>query len=83
MVNPDSIPRYAQPMDAEPPLRTCGGCRFYKELRVRNDADRSVHCVGACVYEVFHARTPDELAVADVSWVEPDDEACGDWEVAS
>ena len=79
MVNPDSISRYAQPMDVEPTGPVCGDCAFYQEFTVRMPADGSRHCVGACVHEVFAAHDLDDLAAASVSWAEPDDEACGEY----
>ncbi|MBR3385790.1 MAG: hypothetical protein IKG69_11415 [Atopobiaceae bacterium] len=46
-VNPDTIPRYAQPLDPPEPRRRCGDCRHYGEVEVvRNPG---VGRIGRCL----------------------------------
>ena len=80
MVNPDTIPRYAQPMDIEPTGPTCGECAYYREVRKRQQANGMVHSIGLCVCDVYQAKDADELATAEVYEADPDEEACDDWE---
>lgn len=79
MVVADTIPRYAQPMDAEPVGPFCGGCATYKEMSRREKSDGRLHYVGGCVFEVFMAKTLDELATAELIARDPEDEACEDF----
>jgi hypothetical protein len=80
----DGIPRYAEPSWAELAGDTgpcCGDCRCFKDVcRCQNGL---TEYVGACVFEVFEASTPDELADADVVHVSPTDPACEDFGRAS
>ena len=82
MVNPETIPRYAQPMDTEPPGPTCGECAYWREMAMRNRANETVHWHWACVYEIFMAKTLDELATAEIIANEPQEEACRDFREA-
>ena len=75
----DTIPRYAQPMDVEPVGPTCGECATFKEMSRRERSDGKLHWHSACVYEIFMAKTLDELATAELIAIDPDDEACEDF----
>ena len=72
-VNPDSIPRYPQPMDPVGPRRTCGGCDHYTDLVV-------VFCsphnglAGVCCLGRDELGTDGELVNVDDR-----DEACDRW----
>lgn len=82
MVNPETIPRYAQPMEPANEGPTCGECIFWKEMATRNRANETVHWHGACVFEIYNASTPDELAGAEILANEPEEEACRDFREA-
>ena len=79
MQSGDHIPRYSQPMD-EPEGPCCGDCATYKDACSKQDADGSTHWLGVCIYEAYHAKTLDELARAEVYVVDPDKDACDDYE---
>lgn len=69
-VNPDSIPRYADP-NADPryhgPKRIHGRCKY---CHVPRDE-------AFCVWDVLHAEDPDD---EDLVEVDPSEEGCGRWE---
>ena len=69
-INPDTIPRYAQPMDPVPERR-CGDCAFCKEA----GSDRL-----ACVWEVVSPSHVDdgELTVVEAEW-----QACSHWRLSA
>ena len=73
-----AIPRYEQPMDPEPPERTCSGCAYFKE--VRKEQNGLSEYVGACALDVVRAGMADDpMAALVTAWLEdaePDDEAC-------
>lgn len=75
----DSIPRYTQPMDTEPVGPFCGECAYFKEMSRRERSDGKLHWHSACVFEIFTAKTLDELATAEITYAEPEDEACEDF----
>jgi len=78
-VNPDSIPRYKEPIWDEPEPKTCADCCYYKEVSQTQNGLTSY--VGVCVFEVYQASTLKGLASADIAFVEPKDDACDDfWE---
>lgn len=71
-INPDSIPRYAQPMDRGPEQSPkCEDCAFFKPLSKRGK--------GVCVVEVYGAETDADLMLADVMEVDRADEPCPDF----
>ena len=80
-VNADSIPRYAEPtwdeLSAQEP--TCGDCAYYREVTQVQGANKFVHCIGVCIFDVFQANTFKELAKADLVEVDPTDEPCRDY----
>lgn len=82
--NPDSIPRYAPPGAPEPEPRTCGECAYYREAEAyqRQPAEGVTLTMTACIcmHGIWHAKTLDELAKADVSEVEATDPACKNFE---
>ena len=59
-------PRLQPP--TEPDVQTCGECAYYRDA-------------GTCVLEIFFAKTHEELRLAHLIEVDPDDEACVDFEV--
>ena len=70
MVNPDSIPRYADPSGDTRyagPERTCGKCKFCHQPK--SDA--------YCVRPLREAKDPDDEMLAEVG---VSDEGCGRWE---
>ena len=67
-VNPDSIPRYPQPMDRAP-LRRCGDCAFCR-------GGGELTCFWDIVSATLDGTDVDD---ADVRLVGPDDEACRHW----
>lgn len=71
MVNPDTIPRYEQPMDP-PEVNTCCNCVYCK----------FIDNITACVYSIFHAVKLENLAVEDLVRVKPFDEACDKYKEA-
>ena len=71
MVNPDSIPRYEQPMDP-PEVERCGDCVYCKY----------VGDITACVYNIFHAVKLENLLTEDIVRVRPLDEACNKYKEA-
>lgn len=62
--------------------RTCGECRFLKDLR--RSQNGLTEYVGSCVVEVYRAALADdpELALTGAELYEAweEDEACADWE---
>lgn len=81
-VNPDTIPRYAEPTPDElnsVVAETCQDCDYYKEVHSKQESNGFVHCVCVCVFEVFQSDTFNELAMADLVEVEPTEEACSDF----
>lgn len=69
-VNPDSIPRYGQPMDPPEPERSCGYCAHACDMAALGK-------YMACCLERDTRGTAGELHA-----VTPWDEACDDWEEA-
>ena len=76
-VNPDSIPRFKEPIWSEPESKTCADCCYYKEVSQTQNGLTSY--MGVCVYEVFQADTFEALALADIAFVEPTDDECDDF----
>lgn len=63
--------------EAEP--ETCGGCIYYRDVTHVHVANGMTHCVGACVFEVYHAGSWDELSAAELPEAIPNDDACEDY----
>lgn len=81
-ISADSIPRYAEPTLDE--LKgtgedgpTCRDCVYCKE--VEKTFNGLTEYLSACVFEVYHASTWEELTDASIDYVEPTDAACRDF----
>lgn len=70
-------PRLQPPEEPEGP--TCGDCTYYREVFVKRAANGLVHCLGVCIFDVFQANTLKELAEAELSEVDAEDEPCEDF----
>ena len=64
----------------DPEGDSCGTCAYYREVTKKQKANGLTHCVGACVFDIFHASTLAELASAELVEVDPTDEPCSDHE---
>lgn len=84
-INPDTIPRYAPPTQAELEEmfegyeRGCSRCAYYREVSQVQQANGLTHVVGACVLEIFQADTLKELARAELVEVWPNSAPCHDY----
>ena len=72
-VRPESIPRYAQPMDPAPE-RQCGDCSHYEDVLCAHNGMCGL--VGICCVERDKGRS------GRLDNVDPFDIACTDWEAA-
>lgn len=70
-------PRLQPPEEPEGP--TCGDCAYYREVTQVQGANKFIHCIGVCIFDVFQADTFKELAKADLVEVDPTDEPCSDY----
>lgn len=70
-------PRLQPPEEPEGP--TCGDCAYYREVTQVQGANKFIHCIGACIFDVFQADTFKELAEAELVEVDPADEPCRDY----
>ena len=65
----------------EPERERCGDCAYYKDVPRTQQASGLRHFSGACVYDVFKAKTLGDLSAASLIEVDPRDEPCSDFEV--
>ena len=70
-------PRLQPPEEPEGP--TCGDCAYYREVTQVQGANKFIHCIGVCIFDVFQADTFKELDKADLVEVDPTDEPCRDY----
>ena len=70
-------PRLQPPEEPEGP--TCGDCAYYREVTQVQGANKFIHCIGVCIFDVFQADTFKELAEAELVEVDPADEPCRDY----
>ena len=80
-MTPVTISRYAPPTWEElnhlELRKTCADCVYCKEMAKKQNG--LIEYFSCCTFEVFQAGTFDDLATADISYVEPDEEACVDF----
>lgn len=67
-------PRLQPPEEPEGP--TCDDCAYYREVTQVQGANKFIHCIGVCIFDVFQADTFKELAEAELVEVDPADEPC-------
>ena len=70
-------PRLQPPQRPQGP--TCSDCDYYFEVESIQQSNKFVHLVGACAFEVYHAKTIQELGDVELVGVDPTDEACRDF----
>lgn len=78
-VYPVSVSDRTEPLDETEDMLRCGDCAYYREVTQVQGANKFVHCIGVCVFDVFQADTFDELAEAELVEVDPADEPCSDY----
>lgn len=70
-------PRLQPPEEPEGPF--CGDCAYYRDVTQMQGANKLIHCIGVCIFEVFQADTFKDLDKAELVEVDPADEPCRDY----